>query len=76
LGWPSIEQIAGETATSTGTVRSWLSRGRVALAAALADALRDAELLADAVAVGLDGGRLDRAPAGYRRRRDKAVLPM
>ncbi len=42
----------------------------------IADAFRDAELLADAVAVGLEGGRLDRELAGYRRRRDKAVLPM
>jgi flavin-dependent dehydrogenase len=42
----------------------------------IGDAFRDAELLADAVVAGLSGGRLDRALAGYRRRRDRAALPM
>jgi 2-polyprenyl-6-methoxyphenol hydroxylase-like FAD-dependent oxidoreductase len=44
----------------------------------ITNAFRDAELLADAVVSNLDGGtrRLDRALAGYWRRRDKAVRPM
>jgi 2-polyprenyl-6-methoxyphenol hydroxylase-like FAD-dependent oxidoreductase len=42
----------------------------------IADAFRDAELLADAVATGIAGGRLERALARYRRRRDRAALPM
>jgi flavin-dependent dehydrogenase len=43
----------------------------------IADAFRDAELLADAVAAGLGGGRpLDSALAEYRTRRDTAALPM
>jgi 2-polyprenyl-6-methoxyphenol hydroxylase-like FAD-dependent oxidoreductase len=42
----------------------------------IADAFRDAELLADAVAAGLAGGRPDRTLARYRRRRDRAALPM
>ncbi|HZV51593.1 MAG TPA: NAD(P)/FAD-dependent oxidoreductase [Candidatus Dormibacteraeota bacterium] len=43
----------------------------------IADAFRDAELLAEAVATGLDGGpRLDIALDGYRARRDAASLPM
>ena len=33
----SIDQIAAETGTSAGTVKSWLSRGRTALAGALGD---------------------------------------
>jgi 2-polyprenyl-6-methoxyphenol hydroxylase-like FAD-dependent oxidoreductase len=45
--------------------------------AGIADALRDAELLADAVAAGLDGGPpLDDALAGYHAARDAAALPM
>jgi hypothetical protein len=40
------------------------------------DALRDAELLADAAHVGLSGGEpLDAALAEYHRRRDEATLP-
>jgi RNA polymerase sigma-70 factor (ECF subfamily) len=31
----SVGQIAAETGVSTGTVKSWLSRGRAGLAAAL-----------------------------------------
>jgi 2-polyprenyl-6-methoxyphenol hydroxylase-like FAD-dependent oxidoreductase len=43
----------------------------------IADAFRDAELVADAVVAGLGGARdLDEALAGYRRVRDDAVLPM
>jgi 2-polyprenyl-6-methoxyphenol hydroxylase-like FAD-dependent oxidoreductase len=42
----------------------------------IGDAFRDAEVLADAVVGGFSGGRLDRALAGYRRRRDRAALPM
>lgn len=44
----------------------------------IADAFRDAELLAGAVATGLGGTdrELDRALAGYRRDRDRAALPM
>ena len=42
----------------------------------IADAFRDAQLLADALAAGLGDGRLDRVLAGYRRRRDRAALPM
>jgi flavin-dependent dehydrogenase len=43
----------------------------------IADAFRDAELLADAVAAGLGGGRpLDSALGEYRTRRDTAALPM
>jgi 2-polyprenyl-6-methoxyphenol hydroxylase-like FAD-dependent oxidoreductase len=43
----------------------------------IADALRDAELLADAVARGLDaGGSLEPALAGYRAERDRAALAM
>ena len=45
--------------------------------AGIADALRDAELLPDAVAAGLDGGPpLDEALAGYQAARDAAALPM
>jgi 2-polyprenyl-6-methoxyphenol hydroxylase-like FAD-dependent oxidoreductase len=45
--------------------------------AGIADALRDAELLADAVASGLDGGPpLHEALAGYQAARDAAALPM
>jgi 2-polyprenyl-6-methoxyphenol hydroxylase-like FAD-dependent oxidoreductase len=45
--------------------------------AGIADALRDAELLADAVAAGLDGGPpLGEALAGYQAARDAAALPM
>ena len=45
--------------------------------AGIADALRDAELLSDAVAAGLDGGPpLDEALAGYQAARDAAALPM
>jgi 2-polyprenyl-6-methoxyphenol hydroxylase-like FAD-dependent oxidoreductase len=45
--------------------------------AGIADALRDAELLADAVAAGLNGGPpLDVALAGYQAARDAAALPM
>jgi 2-polyprenyl-6-methoxyphenol hydroxylase-like FAD-dependent oxidoreductase len=45
--------------------------------AGISDALRDAELLAEAIVAGL-GGRtpLDAALAGYRERRDAAALPM
>ena len=40
------------------------------------DALRDAELLADAAHIGLSGGKpLDAALAEYHRRRDEATLP-
>jgi 2-polyprenyl-6-methoxyphenol hydroxylase-like FAD-dependent oxidoreductase len=43
----------------------------------IGNALRDAELLADAIATGLDGGRpLDASLAGYQRRRDAATAPM
>ncbi|MFY1691985.1 NAD(P)/FAD-dependent oxidoreductase [Plantactinospora sp. WMMB782] len=43
----------------------------------IGNAFRDAELLADAVAAGLDsGGRLDDELAGYRARRDAAATPM
>ena len=43
----------------------------------IADALRDAELLADALADGLGGAAtLDAALAGYRAARDRAVMPM
>jgi 2-polyprenyl-6-methoxyphenol hydroxylase-like FAD-dependent oxidoreductase len=43
----------------------------------IADALRDAELLADAVTSGLDGGLpLEQALAGYHAQRDAAVLAM
>jgi 2-polyprenyl-6-methoxyphenol hydroxylase-like FAD-dependent oxidoreductase len=45
--------------------------------AGIADALRDAELLADAVAAGLNGGPpLDTMLAGYQAARDAAALPM
>ena len=45
--------------------------------AGIADALRDAELLSDAVSAGLDGGPpLDEALAGYQAARDAAALPM
>ena len=45
--------------------------------AGIADAFRDAELLADAVAAGLDGGPpLHEALAGYQAARDAAALPM
>ena len=41
------------------------------------DALRDAELLADAVVAGLGGTKpLDQALAGYRHQRDRTALPM
>src|SRR5690606_26106797 len=33
----SVEQIAAETGSPTGTVKSWLSRGRAALAAVLGE---------------------------------------
>ncbi|MBB5868933.1 2-polyprenyl-6-methoxyphenol hydroxylase-like FAD-dependent oxidoreductase [Allocatelliglobosispora scoriae] len=42
----------------------------------ITNAFRDAELLSDAVAAGLDGGSLDRALAGHQRRRDRAIRPM
>ncbi len=43
----------------------------------IADAFRDAELLAAAAAAGLDRGPpLDETLAGYRARRDAAALPM
>ncbi len=43
----------------------------------IADAFRDAELLAEAIGAGLDaGGKLGPALAAYRQRRDKAALPM
>jgi 2-polyprenyl-6-methoxyphenol hydroxylase-like FAD-dependent oxidoreductase len=43
----------------------------------IGDALRDAELLAEAVSAGLGGRRpLEAALAGYERARDRAVLPM
>ena len=43
----------------------------------IADAFRDAELLADAVAAGLGGSQdMARALAGYQRARDKAARPM
>jgi RNA polymerase sigma-70 factor (ECF subfamily) len=38
----SLADIAQETGASLGTVKSWLSRGRVALAAALGEDLTDA----------------------------------
>jgi RNA polymerase sigma-70 factor (ECF subfamily) len=38
----SVNEIARETGTSPGTVKSWLSRGRAGLAAALGDELTDA----------------------------------
>ena len=45
--------------------------------AGIADALRDAELLADAVAAGLDGGPpLDSTLVDYQAARDAAALPM
>ena len=48
-----------------------------ATGAGIADAFRDAELLADAVAAGLDGGPpLGEALAGYQATRDAAALPM
>jgi 2-polyprenyl-6-methoxyphenol hydroxylase-like FAD-dependent oxidoreductase len=41
------------------------------------DALRDAELLSDAIVAGLGGAEtLERALAGYQHRRDQAALPM
>jgi 2-polyprenyl-6-methoxyphenol hydroxylase-like FAD-dependent oxidoreductase len=43
----------------------------------IADALRDAELLADAIATGLDSGPpLETTLAEYHQRRDRAALPM
>jgi flavin-dependent dehydrogenase len=46
------------------------------MALGVCDALRDAELLSDAVAAGLGGERpLDEALADYGRRRDEATLP-
>ena len=42
----------------------------------IADAFRDAELLTDAIVAGLSRGGPDRALAGYRRKRDRAALPM
>jgi 2-polyprenyl-6-methoxyphenol hydroxylase-like FAD-dependent oxidoreductase len=48
-----------------------------ATGAGIADAFRDAELLTDAVAAGLDGGPpLPEALAGYQAARDAAALPM
>jgi RNA polymerase sigma-70 factor, ECF subfamily len=38
----SVNEIARETGASPGTVKSWLSRGRVGLAAALGETLTDA----------------------------------
>ena len=40
----SLADIAAETGASLGTVKSWLSRGRVSLAAALGDALNEATM--------------------------------
>ena len=46
------------------------------MALGICDALRDAELLAEAAAAGLSGRRpLDDALADYQRRRDEATLP-
>jgi flavin-dependent dehydrogenase len=45
------------------------------LALGMCDALRDAELLADAVADGLGAGRLDDALAAYGREHDEATRP-
>jgi 2-polyprenyl-6-methoxyphenol hydroxylase-like FAD-dependent oxidoreductase len=46
------------------------------MALGICDALRDAELLAEAAAAGLSGRRpLDEALADYQRRRDEATLP-
>jgi 2-polyprenyl-6-methoxyphenol hydroxylase-like FAD-dependent oxidoreductase len=42
----------------------------------IADAFRDAELLAGAVSGGFGGRQMDEALAGYQRARDEAVLPM
>jgi len=42
----------------------------------ISDAFRDAELLADAVATGLESGTLDRALGRYQHDRDRAVKPM
>lgn len=42
----------------------------------ISDALRDAELLADAIGAGLGDGRLEHALAAYERARDDATLPM
>jgi 2-polyprenyl-6-methoxyphenol hydroxylase-like FAD-dependent oxidoreductase len=43
----------------------------------ISDAFRDAELLVDAIAAGLDGGRsIDGALAEYQRERDRAALAM
>jgi 2-polyprenyl-6-methoxyphenol hydroxylase-like FAD-dependent oxidoreductase len=42
----------------------------------IGDAFRDAELLTDAVASGLDGPGLDAGLAAYQARRDAAALPM
>jgi RNA polymerase sigma factor (sigma-70 family) len=36
----SVAEIAGETGASVNTVKSWLSRGRAALAAVLAETLQ------------------------------------
>jgi 2-polyprenyl-6-methoxyphenol hydroxylase-like FAD-dependent oxidoreductase len=48
-----------------------------ATGAGISDAFRDAELLTDAVAAGLNGGPpLDEALAGYQEARDAAALPM
>ena len=48
-----------------------------ATGAGISDAFRDAELLTDAVAAGLNGGPpLDVALAGYQETRDAAALPM
>ena len=45
--------------------------------AGIADALRDAELLSESIAAGLDGGPpIDEALAGYQAARDAAALPM
>jgi flavin-dependent dehydrogenase len=42
----------------------------------IGNAFRDAELVADAIADGLDGGDLDARLAGYAKARDAATLPM
>ncbi|NUR94788.1 MAG: SigE family RNA polymerase sigma factor, partial [Kribbellaceae bacterium] len=59
----SVAQIAGDLGVSEGTVKSWLSRGRDSLAAALSDEL---------AGVGLAGPQ-DAADRGRRRKRTRMV---